>query len=471
MMITHFIAWLCLFLPAFDQATDNANKLPNILVIIADDCTFSDLPLYGGKNVNTPNIDRLASEGMTFDKAYVSMAMCTPSRAELFTGLSPVRSGVCWNHVKARKGTKSMVHHFNKLGYRTGIAGKVHVSPKEVFPFEYVEGIEGRSVSETAGFDLDGVSGFINRDPDQPFSLISALVVPHIPWTVGDTSQFDPKALELPPYLADTPETRQELTEYLAEIRVMDDQVGKILDALERSGKAGNTIVIFTSEQGAQFPFCKWTNWDMGVHTGFIVRWPGQVKPGSRTDALIQYNDVLPTLLDALGGEYDESDFDGSSFLPVLKGQAPGHRDYAYFMHNNTPEGPPYPIRSVTDGTYHYIRNLKHEDLYIEKHIMAKMPFNQYWHSWMFTAAKNEHSQHLINTYMSRPAEQLYDLSLDPFELNDLAGSNEHASKRQELSSELDTWMKKQGDPGEILDTWEQYQSAKKGIHFKRGFD
>ena len=189
--------------------------------------------------------------------------------------------------------------------------------------------------------------------------------------------------LNCPSIIADTKETRKEFANYLAEIEVLDYQVGSILKVLKEEGMSENTIVIFTSEQGAQFPFSKWTNYEMGVHTGFIVRWPKKVKENTRTDALIQYVDVLPTLIDAIGGNTNYN-FDGSSFLSILRGQKDSHRKYAYFMHNNIPEGPAYPIRSVTDGEYHYIRNLNSENLYIEKHLMTRMPLNKYWPSWVF---------------------------------------------------------------------------------------
>jgi len=143
------------------------------------------------------------------------------------------------------------------LGYRTGIAGKIHASPEEVFPFIKVEGMERNCVSTTAKYDSKGISQFINLEKDQPFCLIIALVVPHIHWTVGDIFHFNPDRLKLPPYLADTPETRENYAKYLAEIEALDQQVGMTLEVLEESGMANNTIVIFTSEQGAQFPGCK----------------------------------------------------------------------------------------------------------------------------------------------------------------------------------------------------------------------
>ncbi|WP_319503398.1 sulfatase [uncultured Draconibacterium sp.] len=444
----------------------NAKQKPNILIIMADDCTHSDLSLYGGQNVKTPHIDQLASQGMTFNNAYVTMSMCVPCRAELYTGLQPVSSGVCWNHAIARTGTQSIVQYLGELDYRVGITGKVHADPRSVYPFEIVKGVEDNCVSTTAKYDAAGMREFMARDNEQPFCMVTALVVPHIPWTVGDPSHFNPKELKLPPYLADNKETRIEFTKYLAEIEVLDQQIGETLALLEELDIADNTIVIFTSEQGAQLPFCKWTNWNNGVHTGFVVRWPGKVESGVRTDALIQYNDVLPTLLEAVGSK-TKAEFDGNSFLPVLLGEKDSHRDYAYFMHNNVPEGPAYPIRSTTDGRYHYIRNLSPEKLYIERHLMARMPLNKYWPSWVFDASDDPEILDLVTRYQKRPAEELYDLATDPNEMNNLIEREDLEGVKQKLSQKLDEWMDVQGDPGADLDTYEELNNAKKGKHFK----
>lgn len=461
------LAFLILLCPiATSQATDRDKTPPNILIIIADDATYNDLPLYGGENVKTPNIDELAREGLTFNRAFLSMSMCVPCRTALYTGLYPIRNGVCWNHVPARTGLQSMVHYLGELGYRTGLAGKIHVRPREVFPFELVEGIERNCVSETATYDDEEIGKFFTRDPREPFCLVAALVVPHIPWTVGDPSHFVPAELKLPPYLADTPDTRQQFAKYLAEIEVLDQQVGALLEQLDKSGKKDNTLVIFTSEQGAQLPFCKWTNWNTGIHTAFVVRWPGHTKTGKRTDALIQYVDVLPTLMEAAGGNPVLEGFDGSSFLPVIKGARDTHRKFAYFMHNNIPEGPPYPIRSVTDGRYHYIRNLQPRKLYIEKHITGRMPRNPYWESWMFQSWDDEHTLQMIQRYMLRPPEQLYRLDLDPNEMEDLAGDPDQHKAMSRLAEELDRWMQEQGDPGASIDTKASWEAARANNHF-----
>ncbi|WP_035483503.1 sulfatase family protein [Gaetbulibacter saemankumensis] len=440
-------------------------KKPNILIIIGDDCTYSDLALYGGKNVKTPAIDKLASEGLTFNKAYVTMSMCAPSRSELYTGLQPATNGVCWNHAQARTGTKSIVQYLDKLGYRTGIAGKTHIKPKAVFPFEMVPGVGRNCVSETSPYDSKGMFEFVTRDKSEPFCLVTALTIPHAPWTVGDPSHFDLDALELPPYLVDNKETRLYYAKYLAEIEVFDEQVGKTLDMLKEAGVYDDTIIIFTSEQGAQFPYCKWTNYENGVRTAFVVRWNGVTTPGVRTDALIQYCDVLPTLLEAVGGQSEG--FDGTSFLPVLKGEKEKHRDYAYFMHNNVPAGASYPIRSITNGEYHYISNLNSENLFLLRALMAKPEKTGYWFSWMDSAMANQDNLNLVSNYMLRPQEELYKPDDDIHERNNLVNQPEYSVVQNDLSDKLKLWMVQQGDPGASLDSKKEFKAQKKGDHFR----
>jgi N-sulfoglucosamine sulfohydrolase len=230
-----------------------------------------------------------------------------------------------------------------------------------------------------------------------------------------------------------------------------------------------DTLVLFTSEQGSQFPGCKWTNWDTGVHTALLARWPGVVAPGTRTDALVQYADIAPTLIEAAGGDPSEWTLDGSSFLNVLRGDQQQHRQYVYGMHNNFPEGPPYPIRSITDGEYHYIRNLTPDEIYIEKHLMGSNGNgelnNPYWSTWIWAASTDPKTYALTKRYTRRPAEQLYHLTEDRYEMVNLADDTTYAPIKQRLSRELEQWMSGQGDPGIEQDTPQSQQAAKRGGH------
>ena len=442
---------------------------PNFLIIMADDCTYNDLPLYGGENAFTPNLDRLAAQSLTFNRAYLSEAMCQPCRAELYSGQFPMRNGCAWNHSSSRPTTTSLPQHLQPLGYRVGLAGKVHVSPRKAFPFETVAGFDKSCVrNPTQAHNLNAVTEFIRRD-DNPFCLVVALVEPHVPWVMGDPSQYPPEKIKLPPHIADTERTRQDFGKYLAEITYMDSQVGEILNALELTGKADDTVVIFTSEQGSQFPGCKWTNWDTGLHTALVVRWPAQVEAGRRTEALVQYADVAPTLVDIAGGDPGEQTYDGTSFAKVIRGEIDSHREFVYGVHNNIPEGPAYPIRTVTDGEYRYIRNLTPGEIYIEKHLMGTKGTgdlnNPYWGTWVWDAWESERTYNLVKRYTNRPAEELYHTAEDRFEMNNLAESAEHSAIKNRLSTELDRWMKEQGDPGIPQDTKRAHQAAKRGEH------
>ncbi|NND97019.1 MAG: sulfatase [Pirellulaceae bacterium] len=447
-----------------------AAKRPNVLIIMADDCTHNDLSMYGGQNAHTPHLEQLAADGLTFNRAYLAEAMCQPCRAELYSGLYPMRNGCNWNHSASLPETTSMPQHLGKLGYRVGLSGKVHVAPRKAFPFEKVAGFDPNCVrNPTQPHDVGAVREFITRDSSQPFCLVVALVEPHVPWVMGDASAYPPAKIKLPPNIASTPKTREAFGRYLAEITYMDGQVGELLEVLDQSGQEKDTLVLFTSEQGSQFPGCKWTNWDTGLHTAMIARWPGRVPAGKRTDAIVQYTDVLPTLMDLAGATPHASTFDGTSFLPVLMGQTDTHRQFAYGTHNNIPEGPAYPIRTISNGEYRYIRNLQPDNLYIEKHLMGiqgdgKLN-NPYWQQWIAESGNSEQTYQLVQRYMQRPPEEFYHTAHDPYEMNNLVDDPSVATVKAELVAQLDRWMKSQGDPGAQQDTKQSHQAAKQGLH------
>ena len=157
-----FLPWimaLMLMATTSGLRAEEPRQNPNFLFILADDVTYNLLGCYGGADAETPHIDKLASEGMRFTKAYAATAMCAPFRAELYTGLYPVRNGVSWNHSSAKPGTKSVCHYLTEQGYRVGLSGKKHASPETTFSFENVKGFP-------AG---EGVHGFMTEDKDQQF--------------------------------------------------------------------------------------------------------------------------------------------------------------------------------------------------------------------------------------------------------------------------------------------------------------
>lgn len=419
-----------------------AQERPNVLVILGDDCSYSDLGCYGAVNNLTPNIDKLATEGVLFNQAYNSASMSTPTRHCLYTGMYPIKNGGYANHSRIDDGVKSMPHYMGDLGYRVGLAGKWHIQPVKSFPFEEVPGFRKNCVHEDPSYTLDGVDEFINRDSDQPFCLVLASINPHAPWTGGDESKIDRDKLILPPHFIDTPDTRDNYARYLAEITLLDNEVGDMIKLLKESDLYDNTIIFFLSEQGTKLAGAKWTNWNAGIKAGMIVRWPGHTKAGVKSDAIVQYEDVLATLIEIGGGERPHA-IDGYSIAGVLDGKTKSHRNYAFALHTNVPEGPSYPIRTVVDGRYKLLHNLNYKEPYIVKHIV-----NQQWfEEWREKAKVDERARFILERYENRPEFELYDLKKDPFELNNLYGKS-HDKKADELKKALNGWMIDQGDMG-----------------------
>ena len=437
-------------LPATAQQQDV--ERPNIVVIVADDMGTNEIGCYGGQNLATPNIDRLANEGIRMTNTYASMAMSVPIRASLYTGLYPARHGSYQNHKATYSNVKSAAHYMTDLGYRVGRTGKNHPAGQQaVYPFEVVDGFEVNCVkSHPAVSTTDGIKSFIQRNADEPFCLYVCSINSHMPWDAGDASEFNPANVVLPPNCVDNEQTRKEFCNYLAEIRLLDNEVGMVYNALEETGELDNTLVIFLAEQGPQMPYGKWTLYRYGTNSAFIARYPKQIKAGTVSDALVQYEDILPTLIDVAGGEPVDG-LDGKSCLDVLHGNKAEHRQWAYGIHNNNPEGNAYPIRSIQDKRYKLIVNLTPEVNYHCKYVTE--PGSSMWKSWLETAKNNADAQRLVDGYLMRPALELYDLQEDPWELNNIASLPEHATRIETMREALNEWMQQQGDRGVLMDT------------------
>jgi len=412
---------------------------PNMVFIIADDCTFRDIGCYGGQ-AKTPNIDRLAKEGMQFTRCFQAAPMCSPTRHNIYTGLYPVKSGAWPNHTRAYPHVKSIVHHLRPQGYRVTQTGKTHINPRTVFPFENFGGGKNPDMKYIDRLFAETAQG------GKPFCLFACSNEPHTPWNKGDASAYPPAKVKLPPYIVDTPRVREDFSNYLAEITYYDSQVGEILALLEKHKLAENTLVMVVSEQGNAFPFAKWTCYDHGLQSAMIVRWPGKVKAGSMTDAMVEYVDVTPTFIDAAGGQ-PVAPVDGRSFLPVLLGKADRHKEQVFGIMttrgiNNGTDA--YAIRSVREERFKLILNLNHESKFINA--CTKMPL---FKSMVAKAATGDATaKRLVNAYHHRPAIELYDLEKDPLEMNNLAGQAGTETHVKRLRSKLEAWMKAQGDKG-----------------------
>ena len=452
------------------ESNDQKNNLPNILIFLGDDMNWNDCEPYGNRIVKTPNIQKLANEGICLDNMFTSTAMCAPTRQQLMTGLYPIRSGGFPNHSIVYDGVKSFANHFRDIGYEIALIGKKHYGPTESFPINYLGGLQHDDGKEENDIFLDKIKPIVSGD--KPFFLIIAQNQPHTPWNRGNTNNYPPESIEIPEYMVNSDLTRKGLSSYYAEITYMDSLLGRTLKIINDSEKTQNTISIFTSEQGYIFPFGKWTCYDLGLKTAFIVKWPGKIKPKTRSNATTQYVDVIPTLLEAVGknpqevnvgiSDYDGNfGFDGKSFLDVLIGAKDEHRDYTFGVHTtrgiiNGSES--YPIRSIRSKKYKYILNLNHNQIF--NNILTAEDYGRpsflrdemippmfIYRSWIKNA-KDKYELEWVKSYQKRPNEELYDLEKDPFEKNNIANQPVYNDVKKDLKEKLKIWMEQQGDKG-----------------------
>jgi len=443
------------FAPGEGLLAEKAFPPSHIVFILADDLTFRDLGPYGTPNVNTPNLDQLASEGLRFDRCFQATAMCSPTRHNIYTGLYPIRSGAYPQATWVKPEVQSLAHFLPPLGYRVALTGKRHIHPLSAFPFDYLD--------EDTEPDLEVVEAYLREDLNKPTTLFLCYREPHTPWNRGDPGQYDPDTFVLPPNFVDTPRTRELLALYYAEITWLDAQVGATMAMLDRLGIADNTLLIFASEQGSAFPFAKWTLYDSGLQAGLIARWPDVIAPGTSTDAMVEYVDITPTFIDLAGGA-PRDDLDGRSFAAVLRGETDHHKDYTFGIQTTRgiSSGPEhYGVRSVRSDRYKYIINLTPETAFSNNVTLTDRKWFSFWRTWVEAGESDPVAQATADRYVNRPAEELYDVVTDPYELTNLAGSPELADIQTDLRERLMAWMQDQGDAGQAAEMAANFRNLK----------
>ena len=312
----------------------------NILLLIADDLG-KFVGCYGCKSIKTPNLDKLAQDGVKFDNAFASTASCSGSRSTIYTGLHTHENGqygLHWfrSHFQTFHHIDSAPLLFNQAGYQTGIVGKIHVGPPEVYPWQVRKESDTRDVAWAAD---EGEAFFKSaKENDKPFFLTVGYIDPHrdittrgefgnVPEQYGNrisVPEVKADEVEVPHWINDLPQTRAEFVEYYKAINRTDTGVGLILEALERQGLAEDTLVIFTSDNGPPFINSKTCLYDAGIHLPLIVRQPGGQK-GLANPNMVSFVDILPTMLDWAGlplsyksAESQSPARRGRSFLPIL---------------------------------------------------------------------------------------------------------------------------------------------------------
>lgn len=411
--------------PAFAQSSE----LPNIVFLISDDHSTPDLGCYGNSAIHTPHLDRLAAAGLRFDNGFVASPQCSPNRSAIFCGCSPHTIGTSRLHTRYPAWEASFVEGLREAGYHTGAYRKVH---------------QGDPFNERFDFYRPArvpFSEFFDKRPvGKPFFLHVGFTDPHRPYRKGVFSPaHDPAKVMVPDFLPDTPKVREDIALYYDAVARMDSECGEVLDLLEQHGLTENTLVVFMGDNGMPFPRAKGSLYDPGIKVPTLARWPGRIKPGSVTNALMSAIDLPVTWL-AMAGAKPSVKMRGESLLPVFNDPQAPLRDAVFAERNwhNTLD----PSRSVRTQRYKLIFNAQPRFPYrpasdLEASLSWQSYIEEKWKS-SGSALKAHHWQLLEP---SRPTIELYDLKHDPGEFNNRATDPELSEVRRDLEYKLSDWM------------------------------
>ena len=474
----------------------------NVLFIITDD-ESPTLGCYGDTAAVTPAIDAVARDGLVFRNAFATTASCSASRSVVMSGLHNHRNGQFGHQHHYHKFASfhnvvrlSLPRVMTRAGYRTGHIGKYHVAPESVYHFEtYMKG-NGRNAVAMAEASRPFLT---DRSDDRPFFLYFATSDPHRGGGKDRTSSlelkadlfgnkpdrgshagveevfFDPSDVIVPPFLPDTPETREELAQYYQSCARIDSGVARLVEILKEADLYDKTLIVFTSDHGMAFAGGKTTVYEGGLRVPMVVRDPYQTRRGVESQAMVSHIDITPTLLDFAGGLDPQTNapknpidpdafwrergeavkenrngnrkfdaYHGKSWMHCLANPQQPHHDTIFASHTFHEIQMYYPMRVVRDDKYKLIWNIAHPLPY---------PFaSDLWaaSSWQAQWAKGKEAPYgnmTVDRYVHRPQFELFDIAADPHETTNLAESSGHQDVLETYKAKLKAMQKKMDDP------------------------
>ncbi|RUL88281.1 sulfatase family protein [Tautonia sociabilis] len=409
---------------------DDRPRPPSIVVFLADDVSAGDFGCYGHPTIRTPNIDALAAGGLRFDNAFLTTSSCSPTRISVLTGKYPHATGAEDLHMTLPDHQVFVSSMLRRAGYHTGHMLKTHYGPAGNAQFDWY------------GKAVDQFPCFLDEAGDRPFFLWVGFTDAHRPYQEGAIA--NPHTADdavVPPFLADTPETRADLALYYDEIARMDGDIGRMVAELKARGRFDDTLVIFFADNGMPFPRAKGTLYDSGIATPLIASWPDRIPPGSTHSGLASVIDLAPTFLD-IAGLRSPADLQGRSMLPVLDDPALPGLDAVFSERNwhNCDEH----MRSIRTEQYKLIRNAYLDLPLGNPSDVSSCPS---WDALLELKARGALSPSQAQLFQApRPPVELYDVQADPAEFVNLASLPEYAAVVAELSGRLDDWIAATGD-------------------------
>lgn len=428
----------------------------NILFFTADDMNFDSSGVYGGPIKDlTPHIDRLAAEGLRFQYAYSTVAVCQPVRQIMQTGLYPHRNG-SMGFFPIKPEVRTLNEQLHDAGYLISMFGKgPHHQPKAKFCADVADDTISRHPSQLAAATRKFLR--MAREQGRPFFHNVNCYDPHRPF-IGingpnnlaggerPSRWIKPEEItSVPGFLEDLPQIRRELAGYYTNVRRLDDCLGAVLNVLKEEGFADNTIVMFYGgDHGMSFPFAKSNDYENSSRGALIIRWPGVTKPGSiDRDHMVSTIDFAPTLLDAASLP-PLSGIDGRSFLPAVKGQRMVGWDRVFTFYNAAFGNVWLPMRCIRTKDRAYIWNAWSDG---KRKYRTENMAGLTWNAMVAAAATNPAIKARTDFYLYRVPEEFYDLTDDRYERRNLIAVAERQTEIAAMRAELLALLRRTGDP------------------------
>lgn len=411
---------------------------PNFIIIIGDDISWNDLGCYGHPTVKSPNIDKLASEGIVYTNTYLTASSCSPSRCSIMAGRYPHNTGAAELHTPLPQGMPTLGGALKKAGYYTVSSGKWHMGPNAKADFDVVDDKEVGN-----GGHKNWVKMLQERPKDKPFFMWFAALDAHRAWHADDFgTPHDPDNSVIPPYLVDAPGTRQDLASYYNEIQRLDHYTGLVMNELQKQGVSENTLIIFMADNGMPFPRAKTRVYDSGMKTPFVMSWPKGIRTqGALSNSMISVIDIAPTFLELAGVDAGPT-FQGLSFARTIQNPAAEHRQYVFAEHNwHDYEAHE---RMVRTKNFMYVVNNRPG---LPNQGPADSNGSPSYEDLKKVRDEGKLSAAQADVFLTpRPHEELFDCMLDPDQMSNIASNEKYRDVLDDLRGIIQQWIVETGD-------------------------
>jgi N-sulfoglucosamine sulfohydrolase len=475
-----FVLWV---LTASWTGQATAGERPNFLLIVSED-NGPELGCYGDPYARTPNLDRLAAEGVRFEHAFVPYSVCSPSRACFLTGLYPHQNGqiglATHKFAMYREDTPNFASILKKHGYQTGLIGKLHVNPESAFPFDFraIPGANFNRKKTVADYAAEAAR-FFSQAKDSPWFLSVNFPDAHLPFLRKVNGRpANPLLADdvkpMPWVGVNSARLRKQVANYYNCLERLDDGVGLLLAELKNSGQVENTIVFYIGDHGAQFPRGKGTVYEGGLRVPMIVRWPKVARAGQVRRELVSTVDLLPTALRAARIEAP-GNLPGRELQPLLAGRkVTAWRRYIFGFTTGAFPRACFVQHSIRDQRYKLISSPRPGTVNLEAGTYLDESHLHFVVSGT-TAEDQSNAPEIVQAAFARwkrpPRYELYDLKKDPHEWQDLAGDPAYAMVKTRLVNALIDLQRRTRDPflnRENVDAFVTEQMANRDLLYRR---